>query len=151
MVDRALVLGGGGVTGVAWELGVLAGLAEHGLDLATADLVIGTSAGALVAAQLTSGVPVEELYETQLTGYGTETAGRFGGWLLARSMWAVAGRPARSGRMRLGRLALAAPPESEALWRTAIGARLPVHTWPDRRLLITAVDAETGEFVAFDS
>jgi len=151
MVDRALVLGGGGVTGVAWELGMLAGLAEHGVDLSGADLVVGTSAGALVGAQLTSGVPVEELYESQLTGYGDEVAGRFGGWLIARSMWAVAGRPARTGRMRLGRLALAAPPEHEALWRTAIGTRLPVHTWPDRRLLITAVDAETGEFVAFDS
>ena len=52
---RALVLGGGGVTGVAWELGILAGLAGAGADLSDADLVVGTSAGSAVAAQLTTG------------------------------------------------------------------------------------------------
>ena len=52
---RALVLGGGGITGIAWEIGVLAGLAEAGVDLTGADLVVGTSAGSVVGAQLTSG------------------------------------------------------------------------------------------------
>jgi predicted acylesterase/phospholipase RssA len=34
-MDRcALVLGGGGVTGIAWEIGVIAGLADRGIDLA---------------------------------------------------------------------------------------------------------------------
>src|SRR6478752_1454482 len=51
----ALVLGGGGITGIAWELGLLAGLAEAGVDLSSADLVVGTSAGSVVGAQLTSG------------------------------------------------------------------------------------------------
>jgi NTE family protein len=58
-VSRALVLGGGGVTGVAWEIGLLAGLAEAGVDLRDADLVVGTSAGASVAAQITSGTGLE--------------------------------------------------------------------------------------------
>ena len=57
---RGLVLGGGGVTGVAWELGLLAGLAESGLDLTEADLVVGTSAGSVVGAQILSGMPIEE-------------------------------------------------------------------------------------------
>jgi NTE family protein len=47
MASRALVLGSGGIVGIAWEIGVLAGLAEHGVDLREADLVIGTSAGAV--------------------------------------------------------------------------------------------------------
>ena len=63
---RALVLGGGGITGIAWELGVIAGLAEAGVRLADADLVVGTSAGSVVGAQLLSGTPVDELYATQL-------------------------------------------------------------------------------------
>ena len=50
MAGRALVLGSGGIVGIAWEIGVLAGLAEHGVDLGEADLVIGTSAGAVVGA-----------------------------------------------------------------------------------------------------
>ena len=49
------MLGGGGITGIAWELGLLAGLGERGLDLSGADLVVGTSAGSSVAAQIPSG------------------------------------------------------------------------------------------------
>jgi len=41
MSSRALVLGGGGVTGIAWEIGVLAGLAAAGIDLMKANVVIG--------------------------------------------------------------------------------------------------------------
>jgi NTE family protein len=66
----ALVLAGGGVAGIAWELGVLRGLADADPGLAdgvlAADLVIGTSAGSSVAAQITSGVGLDALYEAQL-------------------------------------------------------------------------------------
>jgi NTE family protein len=63
--DRALVLGGGGVAGVTWEIGVLTGLAGEGVDVTTADFVVGTSAGTTVAAQLTSGLPLSRLFERQ--------------------------------------------------------------------------------------
>ena len=59
--DRALVLGGGGSAGNAWEIGVLAGLYDAGLDVTEADLIIGTSAGSTVAAQITSATPAELL------------------------------------------------------------------------------------------
>src|SRR3954470_16387008 len=61
---RALVLGGGGSTGNAWLIGVVAGLFDAGLDVTTADLIIGTSAGATAAAQITSANPTELLAET---------------------------------------------------------------------------------------
>ena len=49
----ALVLGGGGAAGNAWQIGVIAGLAEAGLDMTeAADLVVGTSSGAIAAAQV---------------------------------------------------------------------------------------------------
>ena len=63
---RGLVLGGGGVTGVAWETGLLLGLQEAGVDLTGADVVVGTSAGAVVGAQVTTGTPLAELYARQL-------------------------------------------------------------------------------------
>ena len=66
MTRTALVLGGGGVTGIAWELGILKGLADAGVDLSDADLVVGTSAGSVVGAQVTSGHSLEELYDGQL-------------------------------------------------------------------------------------
>jgi NTE family protein len=64
-LQRALVLGGGGVAGIAWETGVLAGLADAGVDAAAADYVLGTSAGSAVAAQLGSGLSWAELFRRQ--------------------------------------------------------------------------------------
>lgn len=152
MAGKALVLGGGGVTGVAWELGVLAGLAQQGVDLSQADLVVGTSAGSVVGAQLTSGVSLGELYAAQLAPPGTEIAARMGlrtilrfGWVLVRSSDPV------QARARFGRMALATRTVSPAERRAVIEARLPVHDWPRQRLLIAAVDADSGEFTAFDA
>src|SRR5215207_2244208 len=59
--ERALVLGGGGSTGNAWLIGVIAGLFDAGLDVTTADLIIGTSAGSTAAAQITGVTPTELL------------------------------------------------------------------------------------------
>ena len=66
MDRRALVLGGGGVTGVAWEIGLITGLAGLGIDLAAADVIIGTSAGSVVGADIASGQQLEALYQAQL-------------------------------------------------------------------------------------
>ncbi len=55
MDRRALVLGGGGVTGIAWETGLIAGLAGLDIDLAAADVIIGTSAGSVVGTDIASG------------------------------------------------------------------------------------------------
>jgi NTE family protein len=63
---KALVLGGGGVAGIAWMTGVLAGLADAGQDVTGADLLVGTSAGATVAAQVGSGLPLDALFARQV-------------------------------------------------------------------------------------
>ncbi len=60
------MLGGGGITGIAWETGIVAGLLEAGIDLTAADLVVGTSAGSVVGAQLTGGASVPDLYAFQI-------------------------------------------------------------------------------------
>src|SRR6478672_1754321 len=147
---RALVLGGGGVTGVAWEIGMLLGLAQAGLDLSTADLFVGTSAGSVVAAQITSGAPLDQLYEAQLADASGEIAAHMSRAALARFVLAMAwpGNPQRA-RARLGHAALRAKTVSEAERRAVIERRLPSHDWPQRRLLIPAVDAETGAVVVF--
>ncbi|MGK3199708.1 patatin-like phospholipase family protein [Amycolatopsis sp. MEPSY49] len=154
MGGQALVLGGGGVAGIAWTTGLLAGLAEHGQDLTGADLLVGTSAGSVVAAQVTSGTAVEELYARQVDPARQtpeipaeidfeKFAADFGG--------AVTGStdPAEV-RRAVGKMALAADTVSEVDRRAVIEARLPVHEWPEQRLVIVAVDAETGEPRRFD-
>jgi NTE family protein len=144
-------VGGGGVTGVAWEFGMLVGLAEAGVDLSAADLVVGTSAGSVVGAQVAAGLDLSERYAAQLAGHGGEVAARFGPRELMRLLWAVAGaRDPQRARARVGRMALATRTIPEAERRAVIASRLPVDTWPQRRLLITAVDAESGEFTVFD-
>jgi NTE family protein len=151
MAGRALVLGGGGVTGVAWEIGMLAGLATAGIDLGDADLVVGTSSGSVVGAEVAAGLDIEELYAAQLAQPDPTAAARLGMPVLVRWAWAAArSRDARKVRARIGAMALAAPTVPEAERRAVLAGRMPVREWPDRRLLITAVDAGSGEFVVFD-
>jgi NTE family protein len=151
MARRALVLGGGGVTGVAWEIGILTGLAEAGIDLTDADVVVGTSAGSVVGALVAGGLDPQAMYAGQLAPPSAEIPARLGAATLLRWAWAAAGRrDERKARARVGAMALAAQTGPEADRRTVIAARLQGLGWPERRLLITAVDARTGEFVVFD-
>ena len=153
--ESALVLGGGGVAGIAWTTGVLAGLAEAGVDATAADLLLGTSAGSTVAAQLGSGLPVAELYRRQVDPalQNAELAPPPGAMAalmeqLAKFQLEVPDPLLR--RQLMGEAALAADTVPEAVRRAVIEARLPVHTWPERRLAITAVDARSGEIRIFD-
>jgi NTE family protein len=157
MASRALVLGGGGVTGVAWEIGVLAGLAARGVQLSEADLLVGTSAGSVVGALLAWGGDPAQLSEEQLNpapGAGPAGASASVNSMRRRDMaifgWAMLRYrdPARA-RARIGRMALAARTGPEARRREVIAARVPSGEWPARRLLVTAVDAVTGEFAVF--
>ena len=75
---RALVLAGGGAAGNAWELGLIAGLSDAGVDVTAADLIIGTSAGSTVAAQITSGTRPAELYAAVLAEVPQPHAGEAG-------------------------------------------------------------------------
>ncbi|MFE1789367.1 patatin-like phospholipase family protein [Streptomyces sp. NPDC059525] len=148
----ALVLGGGGLVGIGWEAGMLYGLARAGADLSGADLVVGTSAGSVVGAQLTSGLlSPRELYERQLADPAGEIAAKLGAGLVARYALAMLrSRDAAEYGRRAGALALAADTPTEAERRAVLAARLVSHEWPERRLVVTAVDALTGESAAFD-
>jgi NTE family protein len=154
MTRRGLVLGGGGVAGIAWETGYLTGLAEAGRSVLDADLFVGTSAGSTVAAQVTSGVPLPELYQRQAdpARQAPELAATLDAEAIGElfgSAYAEAGSPLDM-RRRIGALALAAPTLPEAERRAVIAARLPSHSWPEADLRIVAVDAHTGKERVFD-
>jgi NTE family protein len=151
VTGNALVLGGGGVTGVAWELGILVGLREAGLDVTGADLVVGTSAGSAVAAQVLSGESLDNLYGLQLAEPRSEIAARIRFATIAKMAFAsLRTRDDQRARAYIGAMALAADTMGEEERRTVIASRLPADKWPDTRLLITAVAADDGEFVVFD-
>jgi NTE family protein len=153
MERRALVLGGGGLVGIAWETGLLVGLADLGLDLRDADLIIGTSAGAAVGANLRSGRTLEDLYAAQVEGRSRELPARSGPAVMLPILWtALAGPEGYGALARLGRRARATatvkPPERRAV----IERRLERTTWPDwpeRGLWLTAVDADSGRLHVF--
>ena len=152
MGRSALVLGGGGVTGIAWETGLMAGLAELGIDLAAADVIIGTSAGSVVGADIASGQEPEALYQAQLAPPAPEPAARMGWSVIGGLLWVMnTSRDPVRARARIGHWALAVRTMPEADRRKVIEARLPVGDWPAKTLKVTAVDARTGELVVFDS
>ena len=146
----ALVLGGGGITGIAWELGILAGLAEAGVDLTGADVVVGTSAGSVVGAQVTNGLPVTDLYDGQLAPPDAELGGRMSRIAALKLLppYVLPGS-GRDKLARVGRVALASHAPGTVDREGVIRSRLPVHDWPDRDLRITAVDTASGEFTVF--
>ncbi|WP_210652184.1 patatin-like phospholipase family protein [Nocardioides sp. SYSU D00065] len=146
----ALVLGGGGITGIAWELGILTGLAEAGVDLTDADIVVGTSAGSVVGAQVTNGLSLPELYATQLGPADAELGGRLSRIAALKLVppYALPGS-GRAKLARVGRVARAAHEPGTVDREGVIRARLPVHDWPNRDLRVTAVDTVSGEFTVF--
>jgi NTE family protein len=143
------------VAGIAWELGVLRGIGDVDPDLLvnvrSADVVIGTSAGSAVAAQITTGVTIDDLYSAQLSEHSSELEVELNlEELMARFVQATTGATSPEDmRRRIGTLALETSTVSESVRRAAISARVPEEHWPASTLLLTAVDAETGEPTVF--
>lgn len=163
----ALVLGGGGSAGNAWLIGVITGLFAAGLNVTEADLTIGTSAGSTTAAQVAGATPTELLAAI----LAAETQPRTGP--VGSDRGAVPVRPATNHnhvemlsaiigaaedaadmRRRMGAAALDMDAASDGSWQTqwraTVASRLPSRRWPQRTVLITAVDAHTGEPAVFD-
>jgi NTE family protein len=149
---RALVLGGGGLSGIAWETGVLAGLAAGGADVTEADFVLGTSAGATVAAQLGSGLSlldrqtVPELQSAELSPDIERVIELMESW---EKLPLEYPDPADL-RREVGQRALAVETVPEAARRAVIAGRLPNHSWPSRKLAVVAVEAHTGDVRVLD-
>jgi NTE family protein len=163
--ERALVLGGGGSTGNAWLIGVIVGLFDAGQDVTGPDLVIGTSAGSTAAAQITGANPIELLAAIlaaapqQRTGPVRSDGGRVpirpaADHMERTSKIIAAAEDAADMRRRMGAAALdmdvASGGSAQTRWRATVAARLPSQRWPQRTVLVTAVDAHTGEPVVFD-
>ncbi|MFG2353308.1 patatin-like phospholipase family protein [Streptomyces sp. NPDC048521] len=153
-MTEALVLGGGGVGGIAWLTGLLAGLADGGQDVTGADLLVGTSAGSTVAAQVGSGLSLEELYARQVDPalQAAEIMAEMDLEKFAAEIGTAIGSTADVPEVRraVGRMALGARTVSERERRAVIESRLPSHGWPERALKVVAVDAESGEPRVFD-
>jgi NTE family protein len=154
---RALVLGGGGVAGIAWETGIVQGIADESPAAARAlldsDVLVGTSAGSAVAAQIGSGSSIQDLFARQVQEASSEIDPGVGVDAITELFLAALSQPdttVAQKRQRIGAVALATETVAEPVRRNVIAQRLPTHTWPDRVLRITAIDIATGELVVFE-
>ncbi len=157
MTACTLVLGGGGVAGIAWETGILLGIADESPQAARAlldsDVLLGTSAGSAVVAQIAGGTSLAELFDRQVGEESAEIDPGVGIDGIAELFLAAMSDPDATlteRRQRIGAVALATDTVPEAVRREVIAQRLPSHAWPDRPLHVTAIDAVTGELVVFD-
>jgi len=152
-----LVLAGGGLAGIGWETGILRGIADESpgtaktlLDL---DVLVGTSAGSTVAAQLSSGLGLDVVFDRQTAAASTELNPGVGldeiTELFVTAMLTANTTKAEKLR-KIGAVALSTRTVTEAVRRNVIARRLPSHDWPDRVLRISAIDTATGELVMFD-
>ncbi|WP_026370844.1 patatin-like phospholipase family protein [Kallotenue papyrolyticum] len=147
MVTRALVLGGGGTIGIAWETGLLAGLARAGIDLGRAERIVGTSAGSVVGAQLALGLPLEQMLAQQLApldpGYDRPIAVDPQQFMALAQLLMQGEANDPNLLARIGQFALSATTVDEAsyLERFAVLRDVP---WPARDLRITSIDTANG-------
>ena len=151
------MLAGGGLAGIGWETGILRGVADQAPETAKAlldlDVLVGTSAGSTVAAQLGSGLGLDVLFDRQTAPSSTELNPDVGIDEITELFVAAMLTPNTTTAEKLqkiGVVALSTQTVTEAVRRNVIAQRLPSHVWPDRVLRISAIDTATGELVAFD-
>src|SRR6478735_9408203 len=157
MATRGLALGGGGITGIAWETGLLLGLQDLGVDVTTADSVMGTSAGSVVGAQITTGLTLSDLFDYQVSTPKPAPLASISPLVLvgfARALLRARGDVESFGRhvgqWSAKRAAAGKLPSVEERF-DAIRERLPIQEWgPGGRLQVTAVEVETGVLRVFD-
>jgi len=163
MGSRAVVLGGGGPVGIAWESGLVAGLAQAGCDLGQADFTMGTSAGSFVGARLALGHDPKTLADPILAdriprdenrprSAATSTSAAPADLSKLMTLMAEAQGGTRNPReacAEIGAWALAQPTMSEEAFIDSFGhsfSSLPPDAWPQKGYACTAVDAESGAF-----
>ncbi len=157
--ERALVLGGGGPVGIAWEAGLAAGLKEGGVDVARADFILGTSAGSFVGAQLAGGRDPASLAQAQIEMGRAQAAApkdpnakRPPAPDLTPLMKLMTeapqdGPPPPEFLQRMGAFALEAKTIDEEAFLATFGSLGTggARAWPER-FACTAVDAQSGAF-----
>lgn len=153
--STAVVLGGGGATGVAWLAGVVHGLFDEGVDLRRTDLVVGTSAGSVVGSWLATGVPFEDLEARVLNDTGVLAAEAMStidvmAVMRVFTVWDKLPDATPASLALVGEEAKMAKTISLTRFRELIDPELP-EAWPSTVFLATAVDADTGEFVVLSA
>ena len=149
------MIGGGGVAGIAWATGMMAGLERQGIDVMRADAFIGTSAGSVVGTQLACGISPQFLLEALLSPRNdslerTRPYSQAAAEQSNRLLMLKVGGDLGAARRRIGAFALRSETVPLATRRAIVAARLPQTLWPAANLRVVAVDTASGEYRVFD-
>jgi NTE family protein len=152
-MTAGVVLGGGGIAGIAWEAGIVIGLRRAGLDLSSADVIVGTSAGSIVGSHVAFATDLQALAAMMAAhagaGAAAASAASLDAILNALAPLFDQALDSAQARRRVGAAARATAGDEEA-YVARIASLLPaIDRWPQRRLLVTTVDTESGEPVAW--
>ena len=150
MTKTALVLGGGGMLGVSWSTGIVAGLSDAGVDVIGADRIIGTSAGSIVSAQIAEGQTLEEMVEWHHAPRDPDAIELnlemdLPNLMAIFAKWAAFTEMTPENCAEIGAMALASKTVDEDRWIDSFKDQIDAG-WPDRDMILTAVDAESGVF-----
>lgn len=156
-MKTGLMLGGGCVVGIAWELGVMAGLVEHSsFDPMAMDVIVGTSAGSVAGSQVALGKSLPELVAHQQRppkrpAHSPSGSGPSGLAAVPPELLALFVDGSMSIQERAKKMAaLAATVEislPEDDYVASFGIMLGTDEWPANDLRMTTVDIETGQTV----
>jgi NTE family protein len=154
IMGRALVLGGGGPLGIAWECGLLTGLAESGIALGEADFVLGTSAGSVAGATQALGADLQEIVELSKLPLPLPTGARapdLDSLQAAMGAAAAGATTPDDALIAIGSAAATSPTvsESDFIGRPTF-ATLHDRQWPEA-FRCTGIDIETAELVMWDA
>ncbi|MBA3947871.1 MAG: patatin-like phospholipase family protein [Herpetosiphonaceae bacterium] len=154
MASRAVVLGGGGTVGIAWEIGLLTGLHRAGVDIGAADLIVGTSAGSVVGTQIALGLPLDFQLAAQLAPLDAVKAAPISfdthSLMAIGVLWGSTAEMTPALAAEIGALALKSKTDTEDVYLQRFESVLDGLAWPQRPLRITAVDVQSGEIVVWD-
>lgn len=168
-----LVLGGGGLVGMAYHAGALKALSDRGVDPGAADVLVGTSAGAVMASYLAAGWTADDFFDYANGRHPDvvkESSDRNGNLNVFVPLWSS---PAERVARSIG--SMFAVVSSRGYLRRVTGGRVPAPflrrrfpsglfsstearlrlqedlpaTWPRPNLFLCAADLYSGKRVAF--
>ncbi|SNV80165.1 patatin-like phospholipase family protein [Staphylococcus simiae] len=99
--ETAIVLGGGGIIGMAWEAGILAALQDKGYELDSANLIIGTSAGFFVGTMLANHRNMRQYYQYLATHHDSNDYNKLDD---IYSLWREAFKIGKDNKQHIGQL-----------------------------------------------
>lgn len=155
--DRAIVISGGGLAGLAFGGIYLLELAKAGVDFSNTELLVGTSAGSILGTEILSGnlrrfcLGMQFAAKSKIFEYIRKDAEPHPTAAHARALFDDAPDGSTETLIKIGHAAFAAKAPSQLSQMLQILAFTGQVTWPSAALRTTACDAYTGERLVYSN